>query len=258
MPSSYRLRFMTSFLATNCPDPQLCLELLRSDYVSLNGMFNRALTYEQALLVIKKPTEEVNAVQAKKHSRYQQGKRNKNQPSATKGKGQPTKKKCTACDSEKHEQNGCPHREKICSFCKIKGHIEMACRKKKQKEEGRVPKRSGRVLFQYSFPNATIILMTIHAVRSATSKLITGASKTLINEAFAKIGSLSISSIETYCPQTSWWHNFASLGSTMFSATLQEVTATIKAIVVNDLHKNLSISWQDLIQLRVINPNFPT
>ena len=39
---------MTSFLATNCPDPQLCLKLLRSDYVSLNGMVNRALTYEQA------------------------------------------------------------------------------------------------------------------------------------------------------------------------------------------------------------------
>ena len=35
---------MTSFLATNCPDPQLHLELLCSDYVSLNGMVNRALT----------------------------------------------------------------------------------------------------------------------------------------------------------------------------------------------------------------------
>ena len=39
---------MTSFLANNCPDPQLRLEFLRSDYVSLNGMVNQALTYEQA------------------------------------------------------------------------------------------------------------------------------------------------------------------------------------------------------------------
>ena len=62
---------MTSFLATNCPDPQLRLQLLRSDYVSLNGMVNRALTYKQAQLVFKKPTEEVNAVQAKKRSQYQ-------------------------------------------------------------------------------------------------------------------------------------------------------------------------------------------
>ena len=31
---------MTSFLATNCPNAQLLLELLRSDYVSLNGMVN--------------------------------------------------------------------------------------------------------------------------------------------------------------------------------------------------------------------------
>ena len=35
---------MTSFLATNCPDAQLRLQLLRSDYVSLNGMVNRPLT----------------------------------------------------------------------------------------------------------------------------------------------------------------------------------------------------------------------
>ena len=64
---------MTSFLATNCPDPELRLELLGSDYVSLNGMVNRALNYEQAQSFFKKPTEEVNAVQAKKCSQYQQG-----------------------------------------------------------------------------------------------------------------------------------------------------------------------------------------
>ena len=37
---------MTSFCATNCPDTQLCLELLHSDYVIPNGMVNKALTYE--------------------------------------------------------------------------------------------------------------------------------------------------------------------------------------------------------------------
>ena len=95
---------MTSFLATNCPDPQLRLDLST---------------------VFKKPTEEVNAVQARKRSPYQQDKRNKNQPptNTNKGKGQPTKKKCPRCDSEKHE-------EKICSFCKIKGQIEIACQRK--------------------------------------------------------------------------------------------------------------------------------
>ena len=128
---------MTSFLATNCPDPQLRLELLLLDYVSLNGMVNRALTYEQAQSVFKKPTEEVNAVQAKKCSQYQQGKRNKNEPAAMQnnGKSQPSKKKCPGCDSQKHERKDCPHKEKICSFCKIKGHIKIACRKKKQKEK---------------------------------------------------------------------------------------------------------------------------
>ena len=58
-------------------------------------MVNRALTYQQAQSVFKKPTEEVIAVQARKCSQFQQGKRNKNQPPAntTKGKGQPTKKR---------------------------------------------------------------------------------------------------------------------------------------------------------------------
>ena len=64
---------MTSFLATNCPDKQLCLELLRFSYVSLNGMVNKALTFEQVQSVFKKTTEEVNAVQTKK-----QGKISKN------------------------------------------------------------------------------------------------------------------------------------------------------------------------------------
>ena len=86
----------TSFLDTNCPDPQLRLELLRSDYVSLNGMVNRALTYEQAQSVFKNPTEVVHAAQARKRSQYQQGKCNKNQPASTqnqnKGKSQPNKK----------------------------------------------------------------------------------------------------------------------------------------------------------------------
>ena len=98
---------MTSFLATKCPDLQLRLELLCSDYVSLYGMVNRALTYEQAQSVFKQPTEEVNAVQAKKRSQYQQGKRNKKQPASTQNQNKcnskPNKKKCPGCDSEKHE-----------------------------------------------------------------------------------------------------------------------------------------------------------
>ena len=104
---------------------------------SLNRMVNRELTYEQAQSDFKKPAEEVNAVQAKNSSQYQQGKRNKNQPATmqSKGKSQPNKKKCPGCDSEKHEQKDCPHKDKICSFCKIKGHIESACGKKKQKDK---------------------------------------------------------------------------------------------------------------------------
>ena len=46
-------------------------------------------------------------------------------------------------------------------------------------------------------------------------------------------------------------------GYTTFDATLQDVCTPIRAIVVSNLHKNLFISWQDLIAQRVINKNFP-
>ena len=110
---------------------------IMTSFLATNGMVNRALTYKQAQSVFKKPTEEVNAVQARKHFQYLQGKHNKNQPAAqqNKGKSQPTKKKRLGCDSEKHERKDCPHKDEVCSFCKIKGHIEIACRKKKQKEK---------------------------------------------------------------------------------------------------------------------------
>ena len=42
-------------------------------------------------------------------------------------------------------------------------------------------------------------------------------------------------------------------GYTIFDATLHDVCTPIKAIVVSNLHKNLLISWQDLIALREIN-----
>ena len=99
----------TFSLATNCPDPHLRPKLIHSDYVSLNGMVNKALTYKQ---VFRKPSKEVNAEQTRRRSQYQQGKRNKNQSSASKNKGETTKKKCPGCESEKHEQKDCPHRDK--------------------------------------------------------------------------------------------------------------------------------------------------
>ena len=46
-------------------------------------------------------------------------------------------------------------------------------------------------------------------------------------------------------------------GFTTFDATLNNVSTSIRAIVVSKLHKNLLISWQDLISFWVINENFP-
>ena len=46
-------------------------------------------------------------------------------------------------------------------------------------------------------------------------------------------------------------------GYTTFGATLQDVCTPIKAVVVSNLHKNLLISWQDLIALQMINKKFP-
>ena len=46
-------------------------------------------------------------------------------------------------------------------------------------------------------------------------------------------------------------------GYTTFDATLQDVCTPIRAIVVSNLHKNLLISWQDFIALKIMNKNFP-
>ena len=62
----------------------------------------------------------------------------------------------------------------------------------------------------------------------------------------------------SYHPKASWWIYSTVSGYTTFDATLQDVCAPIKAIVVSNLHKNLLISWQDLIALRVIKKNFPS
>ena len=43
----------------------------------------------------------------------------------------------------------------------------------------------------------------------------------------------------------------------MFQTALANVSISIKAIGVENLHKHLLISWQDLIKLKVIPANFP-
>ena len=130
---------MTSFLATNCPDPQQCLELLGSDYVSLNGMVNRALTYEQAQSVFKKPTEEVNAVQAKKRSQYQEGKRNKNQPASTQSQNKVKvnlpKRNVPAVTLRNTSEETAHTKRKFAVFARLKVTLKFLAERKKQKEK---------------------------------------------------------------------------------------------------------------------------
>ena len=42
-----------------------------------------------------------------------------------------TTQSCMACGSQAHIRQQCPHRDKVCNHCKIKGHIQAACRKKR-------------------------------------------------------------------------------------------------------------------------------
>ena len=128
---------MTSFLARNCPDAQLCLELLRSDYVSLNGMVNRALTYKQAQSVIKKLAEEVNAVQAKKRSQYQQGKPPKiNQPlSNLKARIRLLKRNVLAVIQRNTKERIVLIRTKFAVSAKSRDTSKVLAEKKKQKDK---------------------------------------------------------------------------------------------------------------------------
>ena len=97
--------------------------------------------------------------------------------------------------------------------------------------------------------------MTIHSYWK-TSLPDTGASKTLINEVFAQKCSLPISPIAPTILRQAGGYTLPVSGYTSFTATLQDICTPIKAIVVKNLNKNLLISWQDLIALKVINKNF--
>ena len=85
----------------------------------------------------------------------------------------------------------------------------------------------------------------------------TGASKTLIKEAFAQKCGLVASPIAPTVLRQAGGTTLPVSGHTSFTASLQNVCTKIKAIVIKNLHKNLLISWQDLIALRAINKNFP-
>src|SRR4029077_5150149 len=41
--------------------------------------------------------------------------------------------RCTICDSTSHDRFQCQYPDPFCTFCQIPGHIEQACRRKKQK-----------------------------------------------------------------------------------------------------------------------------
>ena len=85
----------------------------------------------------------------------------------------------------------------------------------------------------------------------------TGASKSLINEEFVINCGLKILPLAPTILRQAGGTTLPVSGFTIFDVTLNNVCTSIRAIVVSKLHKNLLISWQDLIALRVINKKFP-
>ena len=85
----------------------------------------------------------------------------------------------------------------------------------------------------------------------------TDASKYLINEQFAIQCGLKILPLAPTILRQAGGSLLPVCGYTVFEASLNNILTSIRAIVVTKLHKNLLISWQDLISLKVINENFP-
>ena len=83
------------------------------------------------------------------------------------------------------------------------------------------------------------------------------ASKSLINEQFAIQCGLKILPLAPTILRQAGGSTLPVCGYTIFEASLNDTITSIRAIVVIKLHKNLLISWQDLISLKVINENFP-
>ena len=155
---------LTSFLATNCPDSVLRLELLRSDYLSLNTIVEKAQSYEQAKCVVEKPKDEEVFIannNNRRQTQYQANKRvnyfnnttpgqrfQQNRPtfSPQTGRGENQQQfRCMGCNSTAHIRSQCPHAEKTCNFCKIKGHLEHVCRKKQAEERQKKPETTNNV-----------------------------------------------------------------------------------------------------------------
>ena len=118
---------ITSFLAHNCPDTTLRMELLRADFLSIQTIVNKALTFEMAK--VQEPGEGIYATGQRRRTQYQNRKPG-NQGRGQQNKPQNSPKNCQSCGSDKHVRKDCPHREKTCDFCKIKGHLQNVCRKK--------------------------------------------------------------------------------------------------------------------------------
>ena len=85
----------------------------------------------------------------------------------------------------------------------------------------------------------------------------TGASKSLINEQFAIQCGLKILHLAPTILHQAGGSTLPVCGYTVFEASLNNLVTSIRSIVVKKLHKNLLISWQDIISLKVINENFP-
>ena len=168
-------------------------------------------------------------------------------PRKQRGKSQPTKKKCPGCDSQKHEKKDCPHIDNICSFCKIKGYTESACRKKKQKDKDStanyVEEECQNAKIEYCSgmasptPPLYFWLSTPTGKYKVSSLPDTGASKSLIKEQSAIQCGLKILPYSPTILRQAGGSPFPVCGFTIFNAILNNVSTSIRAFVVTKLHK---------------------
>ena len=99
---------------------------IKDDELTFARAIEIATETEEAAKVAK---ETVHGQPAKPINKVQSGKHFKKDP-----------KTCFRCDKMGHDPSDCYYRESTCNYCKIRGHIETVCKKKKRSTQTRSKK----------------------------------------------------------------------------------------------------------------------
>ena len=123
-------KHLTIQLVTGCRDGELRRDLLALHEPTFDRIIDIMKAREAATTdagAITHPETKIVRPQQQRQAQ-KQGPSKRPPPTAS---TRTNKGACLTCGSTEHRRAACPHLEKTCSYCQIKGHLQSVCRKKK-------------------------------------------------------------------------------------------------------------------------------